>query len=587
MKRHPHKWSLGILGAVLLCCATALSLMLGWSADTPSSQDPAAASPATVASGAGPSVLSGLARNGASGQPDTLSPWQKQGDLVSAGAHATGSSTGKAAGTSSAASAKSGKHPADKAVDTAQNQNRPDPYEDSNQDQEEPTEDEPPVVYESVSGRVLDEHREGLPGIAVSIRSQRIFGGDGATAPLGPVAIQVVSDDYGYFMAEDLPDGEYALETRAGEPFIEARKVVRAGVGTVDLILKNGEPTSITGYVLDEENDLPLRGARVTTTGQSAVTGPDGRFELAYAAHTSTSPLLRFDAEDYRTRYVSANAGDPGEPLTVYLTPEALPVYIQGQLLTTGGKPVVDEVVRLQSPTLGKQYVARSDAGGWFAFAAVESGLDYQLSVTPTGPYREYLDDQFRVSPDLEGRLVNITLEPVPYAEVDGYVFDADGRAMSYYRFELVSDDVSGWRRQVQTNANGYFALDQVPAGQVLFRSNTGSEFLASGLTLVPGAVETVQINLDWGGYELYGQVLDAAGAPAAGSRLQLVWSASQGQLQTQSSRNAVADAQGYFLFDRLGAGPHTLEISKAGSPDQQIVHQTGSDHPELVVWMM
>ena len=575
---------------MLLCCATALSLMLGWSADTPSRQDPAAASPATVASGAGPSVQPGLARNGASAQPDTLSHWLEHGDPASVGgrtiAHTAGTNASKTGSALSAASTKSGKQAADKAVDTAQNQHRRDPYDDSN-DQEEPAEDEPPVVYESVTGRVLGENREGLPGIAVGIRSQRIFGGGDGTAPLSPVAIQVVSDDYGYFMAQDLPDGEYALETRAGEPYIEARKVVRAGTGTVDLILKNGEPTSITGYVLDEDNDLPLRGARVTTTGQSVLTGPDGRFELAYAGHSSTTPMLRFDAEDYRTRYVSAAATDPDEPLTVYLIPEDQPVHIQGQLLTTGGKPVVDEVVRLQSPTLGKQYVARSDAGGRFAFAAVESGLDYQLSVTPIGPYREYQDDPFRVGPDLEGRLVSITLEPVPYGELDGYVFDADGQAMGYYRFELVSDDVTGWRRQVQTNANGYFALDQVPAGQVLFQSNTGSEFLASGLALAPGAVETVQINLDWGGYEIYGQVLMATGVPATGSHLQLIWSASQGQLQTQSSRSAVVDAQGYFLFDRLGAGTHTLEISNAGAPEQYIMHQTGYDNPELVIRMM
>lgn len=591
MNRNPSKWLFSILGAVLLCCATALSLMEKRTADTPSSQDPTEASLPAAASGVESSALSGQVVNGNTAMQDLLSLWPERGTLVSAGghagAHAAGSGASHGVGGLSAASAKPGAHAANKTGQDARDQNHQDQNLGANQEQEAQPEEEPPEVYETVTGRVLDENRVALAGIAVGIQSLRLFGSGKATAQRGPVAVQVVSDGNGYFVAEDLLDGEYALQTKAGEPYIEARKVVRAGMGTVELILKNGQKTSVFGYVLDEVNDKPLAGARVSALGQTAVTGQDGRFELTYAAHPSTSPMLRFDAEDYRTHYASATASDPEEPLIVYLTPETLPVHIQGQLLTTSGKPVVDEVVQLQSPILSKQYVARSDAGGWFTFAAVESGLDYQLSVTPKGPYHEYLDAQFRVSPDLEGRMLSILLKPVPFAELDGYVLDADGQAISHYTFELVSDDVSGWRRLVQTDANGYFTLDQVPAGQVLFRGNTGSEFLASGLVLAPGAVERVQIHLDWGGYEIYGQVLDANGAPAAGSHLQLIWSASQGQLLTQSSRNATTDAQGYFLFDRLGPGAHTLQVSKPGAPHQRVVHQTGSDNPKLVVWMM
>ena len=82
-----------------------------------------------------------------------------------------------------------------------------------------------------------------------------------------------------------------------------------------------GQPvTTVTGVVLDGVTEAPMSGARVAAGGRVALTGPDGRFEIALDGEAATT--LQFQADGYLETAVAIDRSTARAAVEVRLFPE-------------------------------------------------------------------------------------------------------------------------------------------------------------------------------------------------------------------------------------------------------------------------
>jgi hypothetical protein len=98
------------------------------------------------------------------------------------------------------------------------------------------------------------------------------------------------------------------------------------------------------------------------------------------------------------------------------------------------------------------------------------------------------------------------------------------------------------------------------------------------------GTVQEARLTLDIGDHRLEGHLHTHEGLPVARARVTLHWSFVEGGLKSQSFRESVSDASGYFLFTQLAAGVHTLNVTATGFRNKSLRQQVGFDTPAIEV---
>jgi hypothetical protein len=434
---------------------------------------------------------------------------------------------------------------------------------------------------------VLDEAGQTVSGMQISAELLRPFQAPEGTPGSGVVA-QATSDPAGSYRFDQLQEGEYRLKTVQTALYMPAEVVVRTGIDSVDIIVSGERQVSIQGLVTDNVGK-PLSGVRVATEQKpplEASTDQDGSYELQILVSRSNRDyVLKFSLAGYREEEHQLNESQIYGGRTIQLNATLIPTnslaVVAGKVSNNEHVPLSGEIVHL----LGQvRYQAVTNQAGEFVIANVEPGQYYRFQVPSRSPYRPYVRQVF-VRPG--GLWQDVVMErgSPKSGPLSGRMMDLAGNPLP--RFSLWLQSYNPEARmpvQVTSDDRGFYSVDEVPLGSLSFMTQSQPRFLIRGFNLPEGGAENVDLILDWGAYEVTGQVLDSEGIPVLGSRIKLSWSYQNSGMQSQSERETAADAAGLFRFAQVGPGVHSVRVWVQGYRSVLLDYNVGRDSGAVVV---
>ncbi len=419
----------------------------------------------------------------------------------------------------------------------------------------------------SISGAVLDDRGNLLPGVVVEARAGGLPGQSRRQSGPPGGALSQVTDNLGSFVFQPLPEGEYQLSVEDTEEFYGTGLRVRAGVANVELRVQRIREVRVYGHIIDEHGGA-LENVRVRSLGGSHASPSDidGAYEIIVEpTKAGQAPALEFQHPDYRSQRqrVEAIVGSDSDAvrLDVEMEPTGEEVALLGYVSGPQGEPVPDAEVWLSSAEPRNYLRTQSESGGEFEFERVELGDAYRLGVNPGPDYRKYVSDPFAVGPGITTH--DVRLEAAGYGSISGRLVDPEGRALKRFSVWLRSQDSGGNYAPipVTSDAGGNFEVEQAPAGTLRLESTSQPRLQAGGIELRPGEVRHVEVPLDWGERWMFGKVVDVNGNPIAGARVTLQWSRQHYDVASSSHRRTATDLEGFFTFSNLGARDYNITV--------------------------
>ena len=445
------------------------------------------------------------------------------------------------------------------------------------------TEPEPGL---SISGAVLDDTGNLLPGIPVVARTAERTGGSRAGA--GEMRRQ--TDQLGSFTFDKLPEGEYELSVAETEQYNAVKLLVRAGVANAELVLQRIRSVLVYGKITDDVGN-PLEGVQVRALGSKlkVLSNNSGDYEiLTGPSKAGQPPVLDFSLEGYqdaRQRVEGVLGSEaPEVKLDVQLEWEsnAPKVAVYGLVFGPGTEPVTGATVWLSSSEVNVYERARSGSSGEYRFDDVRVGNAYTIGVEPRDEnYAAFRSESLSIGPgDLN---YDVKLEATGFADLYGALTDLSGAPLGDFMLWARNTDVARQKpMRVQTDGSGQFRLEQIPAGSIKLESRSQPWLQVTGILLKPGDSRRVQIPLDWGRRWLLGQVVDDQGNPVSRAKVVLQWTESFADLRSQSRREVMSDQGGYFALSNLDADQYTVTVRATGFALSRIEHRMGSSEEEL-----
>jgi protocatechuate 3,4-dioxygenase beta subunit len=444
----------------------------------------------------------------------------------------------------------------------------------------------------SISGMVIDEAGIGVPGIEVLATLKNLFQLDeDPEASRNERERKALADSDGFYEIQGLDDGEYRIRTQADDFYEAAQAVVRAGVETADLVLRERRPeVDIFGTVRSDEGE-PLDNVEVFAIGQSgeaAYTDAQGFYELALkVSNSKPAYTLRFVREGYREKRSVVEPQEMARPEQIRVDTELEPVRelvdVSGTVHNKKGKPVPGESVQLYSEAARQRYTATSDSYGEVWFEEVETSSDYSLAVHPTDSYRDFSIQGVEIT--LAGADLEIVLEPLALGSLTGQMVDPEGKPVPEFSLWLRNPDAINQAALLVTgDQQGHFSVDEVEAGTLVFETRSSPQYSISGVHLTAGEEKVVTLVLDWGHNQVAGLVVDVMGRPIAVSELYVTSLRRDNGLRAHAVRRAITDEAGFFLFTQVGPGYHTIRVDVPGFIATIIDHDVGMDTPEVII---
>jgi protocatechuate 3,4-dioxygenase beta subunit len=444
----------------------------------------------------------------------------------------------------------------------------------------------------SLSGWLFDESGAPVPGLSVIACTRRAMAeSESGGMTTGGHERNTRSNSDGYFAFQQLVNGEYEVRTGDTERYEAARAIVRAGVDSAVLVVKEklNRSVHVHGTVESTKGGF-LKGVRVVPVGQAgqgAHTNELGDYGLNLTIKARRNDYaFRFMQEGYRTQRLTLAAKDIRDVddvrLDAFLEPEGNQATVSGTVTGADGPPVRRARVQLYSARLERSYQTGSDRTGRFSFPSVEVATDYRLWVRPKDRYKDYLEEGLVIT---SGKMdLPIVLEPSGLASLEGRMVDPDGAPVPGFSLWLRTANATAQRYILVTgDQQGRFFVSELPEGELVFQTRSAPRFTVTGIALSGGVNQNVRLTLDTGSHTLDGYVLDSQDEPVPGALISLLWSHEDDGVRSRSTRQTVADANGYFLFTQLGSGLHTLNISASGFRGARVEYQVGAD-PEVLV---
>ncbi len=327
----------------------------------------------------------------------------------------------------------------------------------------------------------------------------------------------------------------------------------------------------VTGRVLGVDG-APAAGATVTLTRAlpwqaagprqlprvwSAVSGPDGRFEL------SAIPLGPYGvtamAEGASSEAMPLSVEDAERPAEVDLTLRPGAVHLRGRVLATENSGVpADATVTAQAHTPAETeggaatWRASVDGAGRFMLALPPGAYDVLVRARGHASRRE----AFVLAGDVEP-----TFHMRPAARINGRTLERSGnQRLASASVTLVGSPSALVTPETRTDITGAFTFDELDADrvQVLVRHG-GLLGLSRSVAAVPGETATVEVELT-PGHAVSGRVLAPDGRGASGAVVRLV--ANEPWFPLSAVTRAGED--GTFRFEGLLNGPYTLQAESA-----------------------
>jgi hypothetical protein len=397
-----------------------------------------------------------------------------------------------------------------------------------------------------------------------------------------------MTDSFGAYIIDGLPDGEYTIRSSARGAYPSARISARAGVNYADLVITRNSPTVLSGQVVSDTGET-LEGVTVvpTTLGQASVMTNDfGRFRVPVSlAPAVTEVALRFQRPGYREQVARVplrpETHAQTNELTVIMPPVESWTSLHGTIASQSGESLAGRTIELRPRSTKLAYTATTDSDGEYEFPVVESPAEYRLIVFGGAGYKDY-QQSLRIT-EHTSRL-DVVVEPYEFGEVSGQLVNVHGEPVP--EFDLVLRNTASRRPNtiVTTNEFGSFEVPAVPAGELVVASQSTPSILVQGLQLAAGESLHLPLVLDWGEHEIRGIVVDSRGNPVPASRILLQWSHRAGGITTRATRRTASDTQGQFAFSNLGPGPHSLQVDAQGFPSVDLEHDLSRQGYDLTV---
>ncbi len=356
---------------------------------------------------------------------------------------------------------------------------------------------------------------------------------------------------------------------------------------------------TLTGRVIDAGGDA-IAGARIENRKTHTAFGRrlselqgGGRWQLDAVAATSAGdgsfelrrlpPLRPFEVRVASPGYAAAY--EPVPSLEPGVAVEELVIVLErgisgfGLVVNEREMPIAGAEVALlptltgaaaeQSYEVKENYRATTGAGGRFTLHDLPAGR-YYLSARAAG-FPELLVPGIEVAADPSGaRPVDLgTLVLKPGIELAGRVVDAEGEPVAAAELSLRNADGeqlvvqradSAWFASTTSRANGSFHLAGLPRDSRLVLLAMAGGYLPREQAVTTGSDDQrLDVELSRGA-RLAGVVLDPAGRPAAGARVDVTADPDQQRMSTSTSRTALTDAEGRFEVLGLRPGGYTID---------------------------
>ena len=439
----------------------------------------------------------------------------------------------------------------------------------------------------SISGAVLDDTGNLLPGISVTARPDK---GQTGTR-IGARELKQQTDQLGSFSFENLAEGEYELAVAESEQYHPVTLRVRAGVANAELVLQRIHTVRVYGTITDDVGN-PLEGVRVRVLGSKlqVLSGGYGAYEIQTSpSKAGQQPVLDFSLEGYRDsrQRVEGVLGSeaPEVQLDVQLEweSEAPKVAVYGLVFGPATEPVGGATVWLSSSESNFYERTRSSTTGEYRFDGVRVGDAYTVGVEPREKYAAFRSESLSIGPgDLN---YDVKLETTGVADLSGTLTDLSGAPLGNFMLWARNTDVGRQKPMpVNTDGSGQFRLEQIPAGAIQLESRSQPWLEATGIVLKPGESRRVEVPLDWGRRWLLGQVVDDQGNPVSRAQVVLQWTQSFADVRSKSRREVMSDQGGYFALSNLDADQYTVTVQATGFASTRIEHQMGRSEEELRV---
>jgi protocatechuate 3,4-dioxygenase beta subunit len=445
-----------------------------------------------------------------------------------------------------------------------------------------------------ISGRVLTPNGRPVEGVEVTAQFRDYFKGAGGSAetmaPSRPRKTK--TNEEGFYAFEGLSEGTYMIGTKESSQYAVARREVHTGVKYADLVLDpqrfaivRGVVTDPMGTELEQVRIMPL------TTGLPAGTTTDsnGGFAIGVALEEGARGIpLRFRLDGFREQRYEVTEVDMAVADSVQIAVTMDPVHeystVAGSVSDTTRFPVAGETVRLYSPSLKRNYRAVTDDGGEYEFARVEIANDYQLWVRPTGPYRDFTEQNIALTPGSVRR--DIELDPLNRDyRLSGRILDQDGKPVPNMTLTLRSMAAAAQKLPITSNAHGEFEVEDVPEGELVFESRTTPFYTLTGVHLSGNDKDReVDLVVPRGPHKLVGEVVDGNGRPISTRKIFISSAQVIEGISTRLSSSTSADAKGRFVFTDLGAGEHIVTVNAPGYEGVRLHHEIGPRSGNLVV---
>jgi protocatechuate 3,4-dioxygenase beta subunit len=422
-----------------------------------------------------------------------------------------------------------------------------------------------PAGQLSISGRVLGPGGAPVPGIKLTAHHRAADAGSRDNK-----AHETRSGATGNYEFSGLMQGDYYVRTADTANYPATGAHFRAGTRSADIVLRGSKTVQIVGRVTDTAG-YALADVEVKPGGTDSVTvrtDATGNFRTqATGIRPGATASILFSLEGYQQERAYVNYGDINARGEVRLDMQLLglegTVKVSGVLRGADGKMVAGESVQLESPSLNNRYRETSQPDGSFVFPAVEPGGDYRLSIRPRSAYESYYQQSISIQPPSAN--LAVTLDPLETGRLTGRMIDSVGRTLGGYSMTLSSSKSQGNYVEVTGDDNGYFTVENAPAGNLTFSTRSKPQFSVSGITLEPGGSADVDLVLDWGDNEVSGRVRDDSRRPVPGASVQLSGQYSGRGVHSNSLRSTTTDSEGNFRFSELGSGMHTLTVRMNG----------------------
>ncbi|MFT5221514.1 MAG: hypothetical protein ACI822_003140 [Gammaproteobacteria bacterium] len=328
----------------------------------------------------------------------------------------------------------------------------------------------------------------------------------------------------------------------------------------------------VFGRVTDGNNQ-PIQDVLVSDESQfgSVRSNHLGKYRILLTVPTFKTPFLNFLRRGFQENRIGVPVDNrPAEnryPINVHMNPAPHSTSSRGWVRNELGEGVAGQKVALR--VKGGQeggyhfYAVISDSKGEFLFEGIRSNLDYRLEIEASERYAGFILDPYRVrkfTPD-----ATITLDSLELTTVAGLIVDSNGAPIGDFSLSVQNLSVDYPVRRISSDASGFFKLENFPAGELKFSTNSPDFFKFTGFVLDQNEYRVLTLAIDRGNYHLTGWVGDEHGMPMANARVTLKSVLARDDYHSYAHRSIVTTANGEFEFSNLGNIPHTLTVYARG----------------------